>query len=151
MDGELLQYLEVPARYRFALIARLKIMADLDIAEHRKPQDGKIDFARFGGPHIELRLVTVPTTHGLEDVVLRLLSGLKPMPLDSIGLSTGNLALLRSAMRTRVHELVSHRASASELQTAALAGGMLTLRQDGIEKALVGHTDMTEVLAASNS
>jgi type II secretory ATPase GspE/PulE/Tfp pilus assembly ATPase PilB-like protein len=98
VDGELLRLLEVPARYRFAMIARLKIMAELDISEHRKPQDGKIDFARFGGPHVELRMVTVPTSRGLEDVVLRLLSGLKPMPLDDIGLSAANLARLRSVM-----------------------------------------------------
>jgi type II secretory ATPase GspE/PulE/Tfp pilus assembly ATPase PilB-like protein len=98
VDGELVRHLELPAPYRFALVARLKIMADLDIAEHRKPQDGKIDFARFGGPHVELRMVTVPTTRGQEDVVLRLLSGLKPMPLDQIGLSAGNLAALRAVM-----------------------------------------------------
>ncbi|WP_374561865.1 GspE/PulE family protein [Ideonella sp.] len=96
VDGELQAYLELPAHWRFAVVARLKIMADLDISEHRKPQDGKIDFARFGGPSIELRMVTVPTTRGLEDVVLRLLSGLKPMPLESIGLSPGNLAALRT-------------------------------------------------------
>ena len=41
-------------------------MADLDISEHRKPQDGKIDFARFGGPAVELRAVTVPTARGLK-------------------------------------------------------------------------------------
>ncbi len=98
VDGELLQHLEVPAQYRFAMVARLKIMADLDISEHRKPQDGKIDFARFGGPRVELRMVTVPTARGLEDVVLRLLSSLKPMPLDEIGLSAANLAGVRSAM-----------------------------------------------------
>jgi type II secretory ATPase GspE/PulE/Tfp pilus assembly ATPase PilB-like protein len=98
VDGELLRHLELPAQYRFALVARLKIMADLDISEHRKPQDGKIDFARFGGLHVELRVVTVPTARGLEDVVLRLLSGLKPMPLDHIGLSAGNLAALRGVM-----------------------------------------------------
>ena len=73
-------------------------MADLDISEHRKPQDGKIDFARFGGPHIELRIVTVPTRQGHEDVVLRLLSGLKPMPLDTIGLAERNLAGMRTLM-----------------------------------------------------
>jgi len=96
VDGELLPFVELPARLRFAIVARIKIMADLDIAEHRKPQDGKIDFARFGGPHVELRVVTVPTSHGLEDVVLRLLSGLKPLPLDEIGLSPANLVALRS-------------------------------------------------------
>ncbi|HEX7436100.1 MAG TPA: GspE/PulE family protein, partial [Caldimonas sp.] len=95
IDGELLPFIELPARLRFAVVARIKITADLDIAEHRKPQDGKIDFARFGGPHIELRVVTVPTSRGLEDVVLRLLSGLKPRALDEIGLSPANLSALR--------------------------------------------------------
>lgn len=99
VDGELLPFLEVPARYRFALVARLKIMADADISEHRKPQDGKIDFARFGGPRIELRLVTIPTSRGLEDVVLRLLSGLKPRSLDSIGLNRPNLQAMRLLTR----------------------------------------------------
>lgn len=98
IDGDLTRVLELPARYRYALVARLKIMANLDISEHRKPQDGKIDFARFGGARVELRMVTVPTVHGLEDVVLRLLSGLKPMPLDEIGLAERNLAALRSVM-----------------------------------------------------
>jgi type II secretory ATPase GspE/PulE/Tfp pilus assembly ATPase PilB-like protein len=81
------------------MVARLKIMADLDISEHRKPQDGKIDFARFGGPMVELRMVTVPTSRGgLEDVVLRLLAGLRPMPLDEHRPEPANLDGLRQAM-----------------------------------------------------
>jgi len=95
VDGELRPYLELPARYRFAMVARIKIMASMDISEHRKPQDGKIDFSRFGGPPVELRVVTVPTSRGLEDVVLRLLAGAKPLPLDGIGLSPANLLALR--------------------------------------------------------
>ncbi|MGA8009487.1 MAG: GspE/PulE family protein [Thiomonas sp.] len=98
IDGDMSEYQELPASYCFAIVSRLKIMADLDISEHRKPQDGKIDFARFGGSHIELRMVTVPTVHGLEDVVLRLLSGLKPMPLEDINLSKRNLEGLRSVI-----------------------------------------------------
>jgi type II secretory ATPase GspE/PulE/Tfp pilus assembly ATPase PilB-like protein len=99
IDGDLVRYLELPARVRFALVARLKIMADLDISEHRRPQDGKIDFARFGGSPVELRLVTVPTNTGLEDVVLRLLGGMKPLPLDGIGLSAANLEGVRRLMQ----------------------------------------------------
>ncbi|TSE24823.1 Type II secretion system protein E [Tepidimonas sediminis] len=95
IDGELVKYLEIESRFRYALVARIKIMAGMDISEHRKPQDGKIDFARFGGPRTELRVVTVPTTGGLEDVVLRLLAGSKPMPIDSIGLAPRDLAALR--------------------------------------------------------
>lgn len=98
VDGDLVPYLELPARVRFALVARLKIMAELDISEHRRPQDGKIDFARFGGAPLELRMVTVPTNAGLEDVVLRLLGGMRPLPLDGIGLSDANLAALRRVM-----------------------------------------------------
>lgn len=99
IDGDLTPYLELPARYRFAMVARIKIMANMDIAEHRKPQDGKINFARFGGPPVELRVVTVPTSHGLEDVVLRLLAGAKPLPLDKIGLSLSNLKTLRQVVK----------------------------------------------------
>jgi type II secretory ATPase GspE/PulE/Tfp pilus assembly ATPase PilB-like protein len=95
LDGELVRYLEVESRFRYALVARIKIMAGMDISEHRKPQDGKIDFSRFGGSKTELRVVTVPTNGGLEDVVLRLLAGSKPMPVDSIGLSPSNLVDLR--------------------------------------------------------
>ena len=99
IDGDLTPYLELPARYRFAMIARIKIMAGMDISEHRKPQDGKIDFARFGGPPVELRVVTVPTSRGLEDVVLRLLAGAKPLPLENIGLSQPNLQALRQVVQ----------------------------------------------------
>jgi type II secretory ATPase GspE/PulE/Tfp pilus assembly ATPase PilB-like protein len=99
IDGDLRHYLDLQARFRYALVGRIKIMAGLDISEHRKPQDGKIDFARFGGPRVELRVVTVPTHQGLEDVVLRVLSGLKPLPLDQIGLSAPHLTQLRSVVR----------------------------------------------------
>jgi type II secretory ATPase GspE/PulE/Tfp pilus assembly ATPase PilB-like protein len=46
-DGSLQKYIEVPASYRNAMVARLKIMCDLDIAERRKPQDGKIKFKKY--------------------------------------------------------------------------------------------------------
>ena len=99
IDGELTPHLEVEARFRFALVARIKIMANMDISEHRKPQDGKIDFARFGGSKTELRVVTVPTSHGLEDVVLRLLAGSKALPLSGIGLNSADLDALQRVAR----------------------------------------------------
>lgn len=95
IDGALVAYLDLPSYYRAALVARLKIMSDLDISERRKPQDGKIDFSRFGGSAMELRIVTVPTLHGVENVVLRLLSGNKPLPIEDIGLSPANLVTLK--------------------------------------------------------
>ena len=86
-DGVLRTYLELPHTYRNALIARIKIMCDLDISERRKPQDGKINFAKFvaAAQRLELRVATIPTNNGLEDVVMRLLASAKPIPLDSAG------------------------------------------------------------------
>lgn len=98
-DGVLSPYLELPHTYRSAVVARLKIMADLDISERRKPQDGKIDFRKYSAGHrLELRIATIPTANGLEDVVMRLLSSAKPLPLDKLGLSPSNLAQLRDAV-----------------------------------------------------
>lgn len=105
VDGRLINYLEVPCHWRFALVTRLKIMAGLDISEHRKPQDGKIDFSRFGNSRLEMRMVTVPTSQGLEDVVLRLLGSHRPLPLDSIGLNPANLQALR-AMAQKSYGLI---------------------------------------------
>ena len=98
-DGVLKPYLELPHTYRSALIARLKIMCDLDISERRRPQDGKITFSRFvSGCAIELRVATIPTANGMEDAVLRILASAKPIPLDKLGLSPANQAALQHAV-----------------------------------------------------
>ncbi|MHB8666708.1 MAG: GspE/PulE family protein [Burkholderiales bacterium] len=90
-DGMLTNYLELPAQFRNAVISRIKIMSRLDITERRKPQDGKIDFQRFGPAPVELRVATVPTTGGLEDVVMRVLAAARPVPMDQLGLEEGVL------------------------------------------------------------
>src|SRR5205823_8643073 len=82
VDGRCYDYLKVPGSYRRALVSRLKIMAHLDIAERRKPQDGKIK-VRMDDRDVELRVVTLPTAGmGNEDIVLRILTASKPMPLE---------------------------------------------------------------------
>jgi type II secretory ATPase GspE/PulE/Tfp pilus assembly ATPase PilB-like protein len=85
-DGQLVHYLDLPAQFRNAVVSRIKIMSQLDITERRKPQDGKIDFSRFGPMPVELRIATVPTTNGLEDIVMRVLAAAKPVPIDDLGL-----------------------------------------------------------------
>jgi len=97
-DGSLVPYIEIPAHYRNALIARIKIMCDLDISEKRKPQDGKIKFKKFGPLDIELRVATCPTQGGLEDVVMRILAAGKPIPLDNLGLGKSNLTTLKGVI-----------------------------------------------------
>ena len=84
VDGSCVTYTKVPAAYRRALVSRIKIMANLDIAERRKPQDGKIRFKLGSQRSIELRVATLPTAGGNEDAVLRLLTAKEPMPLEAM-------------------------------------------------------------------
>jgi type II secretory ATPase GspE/PulE/Tfp pilus assembly ATPase PilB-like protein len=98
-DGTLVPYIEVPASYRNAIVARLKIMCDLDISERRKPQDGKIKFRKFGPLDIELRVATIPSAGGVEDVVLRMLGTGEPMPLDKLDVLPDNLKRLTEVIR----------------------------------------------------
>ncbi len=97
-DGSLLNYIEVPSTYRNALVTRLKIMCDLDISEKRKPQDGKIKFKKFGPLDIELRVATIPSQGGVEDVVMRILASGEPIPLDKMGFSERNLELVKKTV-----------------------------------------------------
>ncbi|MBK9218311.1 MAG: GspE/PulE family protein [Uliginosibacterium sp.] len=97
-DGSLVTYIEVPAAYRAAMVARIKIMCDLDISERRKPQDGKIKFRKYAPLDIELRVATIPTAGGLEDVVMRLLSQGEPIPVDRLALSDNNLERLKATI-----------------------------------------------------
>ncbi len=98
IDGDCQKYLEVPAPHRNALVQRLKIMARHDIAEKRKPQDGKI---RFRGPMgtIELRVATIPTTGGNEDVVMRILAASKPLPLEKMGFLERNISEFKTLLQ----------------------------------------------------
>ncbi len=97
-DGSLLSYIEVPSTYRNALVTRLKIMCDLDISEKRKPQDGKIKFKKYGPLDIELRVATIPSQGGVEDVVMRILASGDPIPLDNMGFSVRNLELVKKTV-----------------------------------------------------
>jgi type II secretory ATPase GspE/PulE/Tfp pilus assembly ATPase PilB-like protein len=97
-DGSLQKYIEIPHSFRNALVARIKIMCDLDISEKRKPQDGKIKFKKFGPLDIELRVATLPTAGGIEDVVMRILNAGEPIPLDKLGLLPNNEERLKSCV-----------------------------------------------------
>ncbi|HUG22718.1 GspE/PulE family protein [Piscinibacter sp.] len=125
-DGVLNDHIELPSTHRRAVVARLKIMCGLDIAEQRLPQDGKIDFARFSPAHrVELRVATIPTSGRREDVVIRILSSAKPVPLDRLDVGASNLERIKrvvaqpyglilcvgptgSGKTTTIHALLAH-------------------------------------------
>jgi type II secretory ATPase GspE/PulE/Tfp pilus assembly ATPase PilB-like protein len=96
VDGTCFTPMRIPAPYRRAVVSRIKIMANLDIAESRKPQDGKIAYRPTQNREIELRVATLPTSGGMEDVVLRLLTAKEPMQLDGMGLTPN----MREAIET---------------------------------------------------
>jgi type II secretory ATPase GspE/PulE/Tfp pilus assembly ATPase PilB-like protein len=95
VDGSCFEYMKIPPSYRRAIVSRLKIMASLDIAERRKPQDGKIKFKLGENKEIELRVATVPTSGYNEDVVMRILAASEPLPLEKMGFSERNLRELK--------------------------------------------------------
>lgn len=93
IDGSCQEYeMKIPYTYRAAIVSRIKIMSGLDIAERRLPQDGKIQFKKYAGPKydIELRVATVPTQGGVEDIVMRILAAGEPIPLENMRFSKRN-------------------------------------------------------------
>jgi type IV pilus assembly protein PilB len=101
VDGLCQEKLRLPAKVGPALVARLKIMCNLDISERRLPQDGRIVFKQYTKKNLDLdlRVSTAPLNHG-EGVVLRILDKQKStLPLTSLGFSEANLLRYRECIR----------------------------------------------------
>jgi len=95
LDGVCQEYMKVPNSMVRGIISRVKIMSNLDIAERRLPQDGKIKFRRKGVPTFELRIATLPTQGGYEDVVMRILASAGAMQLDEMGMTARNTKVMK--------------------------------------------------------
>jgi len=101
IDGVCHEKLKLPSKVGPALVARLKIMCNLDIAERRLPQDGRIVFKQFTkrGLDLDLRVSTAPLNYG-EGVVMRILDKQKStLPLPALGFTEENLTRYRAAIR----------------------------------------------------
>ncbi len=99
IDGIMREVLQAPARLRARLVSRIKVMARLDIAEKRLPQDGRISLT-LGGRGVDVRVSTLPSRYG-ERVVMRLLDkdqGLRS--LDALGMSDDLLAQFKASLQT---------------------------------------------------
>ncbi len=105
VDGTCFTSMRIPSAYRRAVVSRIKIMANLDIAESRKPQDGKIRFNVPRNHDIELRVATLPTSGNNEDVVLRLLSMKETMPLEGMEFSPDVLRAVKE-LSERPHGII---------------------------------------------
>lgn len=99
IDGQLQEVSHAPLAFRDRLAARIKVMARLDVAEKRLPQDGRIPFKLPNGRELDLRVSTLPTLYG-EKVVIRVLDALQvQLDLASLGYEPEDLVLLEQAIR----------------------------------------------------
>ena len=105
IDGMCSTFMRIPAIYRRAIVSRIKVMANLDIAERRKPQDGKIRYRLTKDREVELRVATLPTSGQEEDVVLRLLTAKRPMPLDAMEFAPATLQAIH-AIAEKPHGII---------------------------------------------
>lgn len=97
VDGVCRDINQVPNSHHNAVIARIKIMANLNIAEKRVPQDGKLAF-RMSGQLVEVRVATIPTVAG-EGVVMRILASGGAMPIDKMNLAATNMQRLEGMIK----------------------------------------------------
>ena len=128
IDGQCSIYQRIPYKYKFALPSRIKIMGDLDIAERRRPQDGKIEFKKFGPLDIELRVATMPTVGGLEDVVIRVLASGDPIGFTDLGLTERNLRVFKESL-SRPHGLFLVVGPTGSGKTTTLHSGLAQINQ----------------------
>lgn len=95
VDGECFEYTVIPEEQKRGCISRIKVMANLDIAERRLPQDGKIKFRTKDGKTFEIRVATLPTIENNEDVVMRILGGIEFRSLEELDLQQENYETLK--------------------------------------------------------
>jgi type II secretory ATPase GspE/PulE/Tfp pilus assembly ATPase PilB-like protein len=107
-------------------------MSNLDIAERRLPQDGKIKFKRKGIPSFELRVATLPTAGGYEDAVLRILAKAGAMKLDDMGLNERNLKTMKQII-TQPYGLVLVVGPTGSGKTTSLHSALGYINKPGIK------------------
>lgn len=97
IDGVCRDVTQVPASHHSAVIARIKIMSNLNIAEKRVPQDGKLAF-KMSGQLVEVRVATIPTVAG-EGVVMRILASGGALPIEKMNIAPNNMTMLRDMIK----------------------------------------------------
>ena len=152
IDGLCQEKLRLPAKVAPALVARVKIMCNLDISERRLPQDGRIIFKQFTKKSLDLdlRVSTAPLNHG-EGLVMRILDKQKStLPLPALGFSEENLARYRESIR-QPYGMILHCGPTGSGKSMTLYSALneinspeLVIRtaEDPIEYTLVGINQM---------
>ncbi|MGH7653511.1 MAG: GspE/PulE family protein, partial [Gemmatimonadaceae bacterium] len=149
VDGVLMPAPEPPRLLHHAVVSRVKLLAELDIAERRRPQDGRIR-VRLEGRELDLRVSTVPTVHG-ESVVLRLLDrGGRRVGLDELGMSPEVLRSM-TQLAKRPHGMLLVTGPTGSGKTTTLYGALqgrnaaaekIITVEDPVEYQLAGITQV---------
>lgn len=133
LDGVLVEGPQPPAALADAVVSRIKLLAELDTAERRRPQDGRIR-VRLEQRELDLRISTVPTLHG-ESIVIRLLDqGGRPVQLEDLGLGPHDLATMQR-LTSRAHGLILATGPTGSGKTSTLYAA-LARRDVAVEKIL---------------
>jgi general secretion pathway protein E len=149
IDGTLVNAPALPASLAPAVVGRLKVMASLDIAERRRPQDGRVR-VRLDGRPVDVRVSTLPTLHG-ESVVLRLLGveGQK-IEFDGLGMGPDTCSAMKSLL-ARPHGVLLATGPTGSGKTTTLYAALVEIRtgrekivtvEDPVEYALDGITQV---------
>jgi len=139
-DGVLYEMVPPPKHLAFAITTRIKVMANLDIAERRLPQDGRIEL-QVGGKPVDLRVSVLPTLFG-ESVVMRVLDrGVVSLDLEKVGLKPEMLRLFREIIR-RPNGIVLVTGPTGSGKTTTLYSALSELNE--IEDKLITTEDPVE-------
>jgi type IV pilus assembly protein PilB len=129
LDGLLKEVMDLPKWVHEGLIARLKIMAGMDIAEKRLPQDGRVRVANEEGKDIDFRASTLRTLHG-EKMVLRVLDQNRGVPpLEELGFSAGAFNDLRSFLKYQ-HGMILVVGPTGSGKTTTLCSALMSLQSE---------------------
>ena len=140
LDGLLQEAATYPRSVQAPMLTRIKILAGLNIAESRLPQDGRLRFTT-SGREVDLRISTFPTLHG-EDVVLRILDRARvPLDLARLGIARNDLAILREAAR-RPHGMIAVTGPTGSGKTTTLYAALTELNTS--ERCIITLEDPIE-------
>jgi type IV pilus assembly protein PilB len=129
LDGSLKDVMNLPKSVHEAMIARLKMMAGMDITEQRLPQDGRLRAASDDGNEVDFRVSTLRTLYG-EKVVMRVLDHRKGAPaLEEIGMSASSLDQVRQLLKQQ-HGMVLVAGPAGSGKSTTLGAALSSLKSD---------------------
>jgi type II secretory ATPase GspE/PulE/Tfp pilus assembly ATPase PilB-like protein len=128
-DGRLYEQMRMPAQLRHGIVSRVKALAGIDISERRRPHEGRIETLEQAPESVHLRVLTVPTRDGSEDVAIKLVPARDLPPLETLGMPQSTLdTLKRLICRPQGLTLVVAPAANGKTTTAHTIVGMLDAR-----------------------